>query len=142
MIDKQIIIDGVDVSGCIHYQDNMCTATKDNYGDCSFYCKDYDMNDCYYKQLVRKKQECEELKESLKVWKYSDVQHMFKINKYEQTFIEIKEIAENAEEQCAIPENYFKRNNVSWKQHQLKGLTCKFKQILQKIRESEADNAR
>ena len=51
---------------------------------------------------------------------------------YEQALQEIKKIAKNAEEQCAIPENYFKRNNVSWKQHQLKGLTCKFKQILQK----------
>lgn len=55
--------------------------------------------------------------------------------KMKQTLVEIKEIAENAEEQCAIPENYFKRNNVSWKQHQLKGLTCKFQQILQKISE-------
>ena len=36
-----------------------------------------------------------ELKESLKVWKYSDVQHIFKINKYEQTLTEIKEIVKN-----------------------------------------------
>ena len=63
MTDKQMIIDGVDVSECIYYQYNMCTATKDNYGDCSFYCKDYDMNDCYYKQLKRKEQECEQLKD-------------------------------------------------------------------------------
>lgn len=63
MTDKQIIIDGVDVSGCIYYQYNMCTATKDNYGDCSFYCKDYEMKDCYYKQLKRKEQECEELRQ-------------------------------------------------------------------------------
>ena len=66
MIDKQIIINGVDVSECIYYQCNMCTATKDNYGDCSFYCKDYDMNDCYFKQLKRKEQECEELTEKVK----------------------------------------------------------------------------
>ena len=65
MTDKQIIIDGVDVNGCIYYQYNMCTATKDNYGDCSLCCQDYDMNDCYYKQLKRKEQECEELKEEL-----------------------------------------------------------------------------
>ena len=50
-----IVIDGVDVSGCIYYQYNMCTATKDDYGDCSFYCKDYEMKDCYYKQF-----KCEE----------------------------------------------------------------------------------
>lgn len=45
-------------------------------------------------RLQAKEQECEELKEILKVWKYSDVQHIFKINKYEQTLTEIKEIAE------------------------------------------------
>ena len=69
MTDKQIIIDGVDVGECIYYQYNMCTATKDNYGDCSFYCKDYDMNDCYYKQLKRKEQECEELRKDIERWK-------------------------------------------------------------------------
>lgn len=56
---EPIIIAGVDISGCEYYQYNMCTATKDNYGDCSYYCKDYDMKDCYFKQLVRKTQECE-----------------------------------------------------------------------------------
>ena len=65
MTDKQMIIDGVDVSGCSYYQHNMCTATKDDYGDCSLCCQDYDMNDCYYKQLKRKEQECEELKSDL-----------------------------------------------------------------------------
>ena len=60
-----IIIDGVDVSGCSYYQHNMCTATKDDYGDCSLCCQDYDMNDCYYKQLKRKEQENERLKSEL-----------------------------------------------------------------------------
>lgn len=45
-------------------------------------------------RLQAKEQGCEELKEILKVWKYSDVQHIFKINKYEQTLTEIKYIAE------------------------------------------------
>lgn len=61
-------------------------------------------------------------------------------NKLKQILTEIKEIAENAEKQCVIPKNYFKRNNVSWKQHQLKGLTCKFQQILQKICDCEVEN--
>ena len=65
MENKQIIIDGVDVSGCIYRQYDMCTATKDNYGDCSFYCKDYEMKDCYYKQLKRKEQECKQLRNKL-----------------------------------------------------------------------------
>lgn len=65
MTGKQIIIDGIDVSGCVYYQYNMCAATKDNYGDCSLYCKDYEMKYCHYKQLKRKEQECEELKEEI-----------------------------------------------------------------------------
>ena len=64
MTDKQKIVNGVDVSECIYYQYNMCTATKDNYGDCSFYCKDYDMNDCYYKQLQREKQNSQEARDT------------------------------------------------------------------------------
>ena len=60
-----IVIDSVDVSGCIYYQYSMCTATKDNCGDCSFYCKDYDMNDCYYKQLKRKEKENERYEQAL-----------------------------------------------------------------------------
>lgn len=60
--NKPIMIDGVDVSECEYYQYDMCTATKDNYGDCSSYCKDYDMKNCYFKQLARKTRECEELK--------------------------------------------------------------------------------
>ena len=66
MTDKHMIIDGVDVSGCSYYQYNMCTATKDDYGDCSLCCQDYDMNDCYYKQLKRKEQIFNEIKEYFK----------------------------------------------------------------------------
>lgn len=60
MTDKQIIIDGVDVSECPCIQSN-------NIGDVvcvrlartSLYCKG---QPCYYKALERKEQECEELK--------------------------------------------------------------------------------
>lgn len=62
MTDKQIIIDGVDVSGCEHYEDLNCFAYRDSCGyplDCK------DNSNCYYKQLKRKEQECEELKRDL-----------------------------------------------------------------------------
>lgn len=58
MTDKQIIIDGIDVSGCKYYDDLDCYAERDSCGyplDCK------DNPKCYYKQLTRKKQECEEL---------------------------------------------------------------------------------
>lgn len=64
MTDKQIIIDGVDVAGCKHYEKHTfydCNETcEDNGAIVCINCKD-NLN-CYYKQLARKTQECEELK--------------------------------------------------------------------------------
>lgn len=55
MTDKQIIIDGVDVSGCEDYR----------YFNNAHYCDLHytrklceDLHNCYYKQLKRKEQEC------------------------------------------------------------------------------------
>ena len=71
MTDKQIIIDGVDVSGCPHYihKDGSCSSQ-----DCE--CIKCIHNVCFYKDYKAKEQECEELK---------------------QTLTEIKEIAENVQ---------------------------------------------
>ena len=67
MIDKQIIIDGVDVSGCEWFGqidlDINVICTSNSPKKCNAYCKD--IPNCYYKQLKRKEQECEELKEEL-----------------------------------------------------------------------------
>ena len=62
MTDKQIIIDGVDVSGCEYCgYDNVCKLKS-----ASNYIVDCKENpSCYYKQLKRKEQECEKLKESI-----------------------------------------------------------------------------
>lgn len=66
MTDKQIIIDGIDVSECIYFKMNnkmpMCRACNSGVG--SPYCEYH--KDCYYKQLKRKEQECEKLKAELK----------------------------------------------------------------------------
>ena len=100
MTDKTII-NGVDISGCEHY-DEVCLGNH-HYK----WCKDND--NCYYKQLVRKEQE---------------------IIKLKQTLSEIKWIAE---ENMRIAD--------------LEGLNGVYrrglaKQILQKISESEVENAR
>lgn len=62
MADKeQIIIDGCNVSGCVQFTQE---------GDCCNLgggCKGW--ANCYFKQLARKTQECEELKEKLKIAK-------------------------------------------------------------------------
>ena len=64
MTDKQIIIDGVDVSGCeycLKMTKYRCTIQRDIY---KYLCKENP--NCYYKQFKRKEQECEELKEKVK----------------------------------------------------------------------------
>ena len=66
MTDKQIIIDRVDVSGCIYFKMNnktpMCRACNSGVG--SPYCEYH--KDCYYKQLKEKEKECEELEKLYK----------------------------------------------------------------------------
>jgi hypothetical protein len=59
MTDKQIIIDGVDVSGCGELHINQANAIICEIT--GYLCED--RQNCYYKQLKRKEQECEELKE-------------------------------------------------------------------------------
>ena len=92
MTNKQIIIDGVDVSGCPCIQSN-------NIGDVvcvrlartSLYCKG---QPCYYKALERKEQECKKLEETFDgLFK---VQYKLADNnkKLCQCLTEIKEIAE------------------------------------------------
>ena len=55
---------------------------------------------------------------------------------YRSALEEIKEIATNYFEECGVPDDYFKRNNYSWKQHQIKAFTCKLQQIIDKINEA------
>lgn len=60
MTDKEIIINGVDVSHCAYYENEICM--KGNIGlinNCFNKCSDYE--NCEQKQLQRKKQECIDL---------------------------------------------------------------------------------
>ena len=66
-MSKEIIINGVDVSGCEYYDKNRPSLT------CT--CEEYSCDECYncyYKQLAREKKECEELRK----WK-EDVVNLF-----------------------------------------------------------------
>lgn len=63
---EPIMIGGVDVSECVHYEDLSCTAFRDSCGyplDCKHFFF------CNYKQLARKTQECESLKEEIEILK-------------------------------------------------------------------------
>ena len=68
MTDKeQIIIDGVDVSGCRFLEPDLtCYATAIYTIGATTDEPCNDCTDCYFKQLVRKTQKCEELKEKYK----------------------------------------------------------------------------
>lgn len=63
MTDKQIMIDGVDVSGCEwFYKNDPCKNT------CKYFCTPcewVEIQNCMYKYAKRKEQECERLKEQL-----------------------------------------------------------------------------
>lgn len=63
MTDKQINIDGCDVSGCMYHRMNnkmaMCKACNSGVG--SPYCEYH--KDCYYKQLKRAEQKLEKIKQ-------------------------------------------------------------------------------
>ena len=89
----------------------------------------------FLNDIARLEEENERLKENLEdLIKDLKVQNEI-IGKFEKALEEIREIAENYFEECGVPDDYFKRNNYSWKQHQIKGLTCKLQQILDKINE-------
>lgn len=75
--EEKIEIDGVDVGGCCYaiLPKNQCPAKIKSYAKetSCIACKEHNTKlnfcknnpNCYYKQLARKTQECEELKEKL-----------------------------------------------------------------------------
>ena len=69
MADKQIIIDGVDVSGCKYFDCCNKECKAEYYIRHGYEIVEYDSckenPNCYFKQLKRKEQECEELKSDL-----------------------------------------------------------------------------
>lgn len=98
MTDKeQIIIDGVDVSECKHYE-------RHSFYDCNETCEDNgaivctnceDNPDCYFKQLARKEQEINNVQEYYKELR-SNVTEL--ANKYVQLRRQLKEKEQECEE--------------------------------------------
>lgn len=80
MRDKQIIIDGVDVSECSHHEGKLCSMSREAYCYCS------DKPNCIYKRFKRKEQECEDLKTDY--------------NKAIQKFIRIEEYCKDQNLKC------------------------------------------
>ena len=111
MHDKQIIIDGIDVSGCSYGEiekDVFKCSCEYNVRSASMFCKDNP--NCYYKQLKRKEQECWDLRSVRDSWMSKCEQEMktseFFQDRFEdlkRTLTEIKEILEiHKDNKCAI----------------------------------------
>ena len=98
MTDKeQIMINGVDVSGCVSFDKcngkNLCCYddTREDKIPFANFC--VENKDCYYKQLTLKTQECEELKRKVELM--MDCADC-KVDKYKQALDEIeKELKED-----------------------------------------------
>ena len=112
MEHKPIYLDGIDVSGCefyVHYDygrfSHGCSLHKDMFG-LPVYCDIADCcEDCYFKQLARKTQECEELKERLERTeedlKYQCVDCMnIKSDRYRKALEEIEGLVKNFCKDC------------------------------------------
>lgn len=114
MKDKQIIIDGVDVSGCFHYKTQSCVAdyllTDQDFSEAK--CA-YSPN-CYFKQLQRKTAECEELKKYISekegIGEDCDYcKHNDKYNCYQNIFLDnLKEINRYKQALEPFEDEYFK----------------------------------
>ncbi len=117
MIDKQIIDKMIERIGFDVQQCGYLKITKDalNYPEiggtftafeCNLYSRDCDFIErCRYKQLLRKEQECEELKEDRERWKsnfngkVSAIEELLQqLDQLKQTLAEIKKICNNNDE--------------------------------------------
>lgn len=96
MDKEQIMIDGIDVVDCNYIIDHDPPKTRGTWGGaihkgaCKIYSKDCKHNpDCYFKQLTRKTQECEELKRKVELMK--DCPDC-KVDEYKKALDEIEKV--------------------------------------------------
>lgn len=86
---KQVIIDGVDVSGCVFYQikANKLHPKAQYCGSMrNIFCEDEP--NCYFKQLARKTAECEELKDA----RFNLNCEIYSLNRYRKALEEVEGI--------------------------------------------------
>lgn len=120
MTDKEIIINGIDVSECEHLNYEHCEIDYDEWnGEIIRYNKCQDNPNCYFKQLKRKEQECEEINltnERLVAEKYT----------LNEEILKLKEQLNNIQDDCLC------FNDCSYKQCD-KGRIDKYEQALKNI---------
>lgn len=101
MTDKETIIDGIDVSECGHYHYEKCEIDYDEWNNEIIRYNECQNNpNCYFKQLKRKEQECERLKDELSTYGATGIcetctaKSVLQNDKYTKVLREIKDIAE------------------------------------------------
>ena len=100
MTDKeQIIIDGVDVSECVSFDklngQNICCYedTREDKIPFANFC--VENKDCYFKQLIRKTQECEALKSESFTMNSLIIEQEEEIDRYRKVLEKIEECINN-----------------------------------------------
>ena len=94
---EQIIINGVDVSVCENYR------PKDRFTCHPYICNCHQKPDCYFKQLARKTQECEELlKENQQLRNSLSDSLMFKFTAQENEINRYRKALEEVENNARI----------------------------------------
>lgn len=125
MTDKeQIIIHRIDVSKCKFYRPGSF-PTDCEINPVNAYCESPTSSNCYFKQLARKAEECEELKRKVELM--MDCADC-KVDKYKQALEEIKKIVEPFCNACQEFEPEKKGSNCMY---------CNYGKLLQKISEAE-----
>ena len=136
MENKEIIIDGVNVSECECFSKygHSCDLMRP-FGFCSQWVN------CYYKQLKRKEQECERLKKELETV-YDDCkgcptcnEALYNANLYAKEYRKLKQTLAKIKEICNSVENIENVNSLY--DAKLSGMYLQANKILQKISESE-----
>lgn len=132
-----------DVTLCKFYDNEICYNEE-----CPIkYCEGYQ---CIYKELSLLREHCKFidetnkilnkqkeslLKENEELRKYIDKAGIVGIIKVLKCLDDIEDICKKSWHDSGITIDYFKRNNYSWKQHQIRSLISRFEQIIQKIKE-------
>ena len=112
MTDKQMIIDGVRVDECCYFD-----YENDGYEDsCYIYQNECSAQNCYYKQLKRKEQECETLASQLD----------FEVQKKECLEQECEELKEK---NIGLNKDWEEKKNLAYE------ITCKNEKLKQTLKE-------
>lgn len=133
MTDKQIIIDGVPVQDCCYFD-----YENDGYEDsCYIHQNECSAQNCYYKQLKRKEQELEELKEKYLELKKQNGSYIVQLNTANEQPDQLKVENEELKMKNSILEDEYKilEDNLDSRTRDFEDVIDGYKQTLTEIKE-------